>query len=103
MDLNQIIENRLFPVAIVIGVLMLVLVAGGPAIKNKITDDVIEKMRKEHSPGPYAPGFDPDKVNPSFWSQQVQPTQNYTVLPSQDFNYDSITETWNNQWEQARH
>lgn len=29
-----------------------------------VTAQVIDSLRKEYSPGPYAPGFDPDKIDP---------------------------------------
>jgi len=31
---------------------------------NKVTVKVIEELRRSYTPGPYDPGFDPDKVNP---------------------------------------
>lgn len=112
MDLDQILESRLFPVVLVIGVLMFVLVFGGPALQAKIKDGVIEDLRTNYTPGPYAPGFDPDKVNPNFWSglarqQQPLPVRQQVVpnVPQQvpQSNYfDSYPEAWNRQWEDSR-
>lgn len=33
-------------------------------IADKAADKVILRLQREYTPGPYAPGFDPDKVNP---------------------------------------
>jgi hypothetical protein len=34
---------------------------------KKITKEVVEELRREYVPGPYSPGFDPDKVDPSLF------------------------------------
>jgi hypothetical protein len=31
---------------------------------KKLTDQVIQKLKRDYVPGPYEPGFDPDKVPP---------------------------------------
>jgi hypothetical protein len=31
---------------------------------EKITDKVIQRLKRDYVPGPYEPGFDPDKVPP---------------------------------------
>jgi hypothetical protein len=121
MDLDQILENRLFPVVLVCAILMGVLLVGGPAFQDKVKTDVIEDLRSNYTPGPYAPGFDPDKVNPNFWrgqqlpaqqmvpngatrATQGQPQPRYTPIPnvSGPNNFDSYPEAWNKQWEDSR-
>ncbi len=32
---------------------------------DKITNKVIQELRRTYTPGPYDPGFDPDKVDPN--------------------------------------
>jgi hypothetical protein len=32
---------------------------------DKVTSNVIQELRRSYTPGPYDPGFDPDKVNPN--------------------------------------
>ena len=60
----------------------------GQLLVDKVSDRVIEKLQREYSPGPYDPGFDPDKV-PSF---QPQGTPKYMGTP----------EDWNQLWESQR-
>jgi hypothetical protein len=42
------------------------LLLGSIVFPAKITDRVISTLKREYVPGPYNPGFDPDKVPPSF-------------------------------------
>ena len=41
---------------------------------NAITDNVIQKLKRDYVPGPYDPGFDPDKVNPSYFQSEFSNT-----------------------------
>lgn len=34
-------------------------------MKEKITNSVISNLKRDYVPGPYEPGFDPDKVPPN--------------------------------------
>lgn len=34
---------------------------------DKITNKVIQELRRTYAPGPYDPGFDPDKVDPNLF------------------------------------
>lgn len=48
--------------------LFLILIAvflGKDLLIQKITKEVVEELKREYTPGPYAPGFDPDKVDPN--------------------------------------
>lgn len=38
-------------------------------MKEKITDNVILNLKRDYVPGPYEPGFDPDKVPPNIFSK----------------------------------
>lgn len=33
-------------------------------LTDKIADKVVQSLKREYVPGPYEPGFDPDKVPP---------------------------------------
>lgn len=33
-------------------------------VTRKVTNNVLESLKREYVPGPYEPGFDPDKVPP---------------------------------------
>jgi hypothetical protein len=42
----------------------------------RITAKVIEELKRSYTPGPYDPGFDPDKVNPNaLRNSEVSTTQ----------------------------
>lgn len=61
---------------LLIGVLGLTLVLFLVFLANsflvpKITRNVIQELKREYSPGPYDPGFDPDKVNPNLFRSEV--------------------------------
>lgn len=58
--------NNRFIYLIAIAVLFL-FIFGVPKLIDKICDRVIVKLQKEYSPGPYSPGFDPDKISPNSW------------------------------------
>jgi len=36
-------------------------------VVNQIADRVIQKLKRDYVPGPYQPGFDPDKVDPAIF------------------------------------
>ncbi len=61
--MNNITENKLFlPLVTLIG-LFVILLFGNKIIIDKVADRVIQKLQREYSPSPYAPGFDPDKID----------------------------------------
>lgn len=62
---------------------------GGNILKQKITEEVIQKLRGEYVPGPFTPGFDPDKVNPNFLRHQKR---KHPEMPT--------PKEWNEQWRQ---
>jgi hypothetical protein len=51
--------------AIFLLVLTAALAANNVVLTQKITSRVLESLKREYVPGPYEPGFDPDKVPPA--------------------------------------
>jgi hypothetical protein len=45
-------------------VLVLSLLLNSVVLTNKITARVLQNLKRDYVPGPYEPGFDPDKVPP---------------------------------------
>jgi hypothetical protein len=45
-------------------VLVLSLLLNSVVLTNKITTRVLQNLKRDYVPGPYEPGFDPDKVPP---------------------------------------
>lgn len=64
-DLDTLFKNKLFWAIVVVATLMIGVVGVKTILVEKIADRVIEKLQKGYAPGPYAPGFDPDRVNPN--------------------------------------
>lgn len=52
----------------------LIVVVTKEYVINVITDNVIQKLKRDYVPGPYDPGFDPDKVNPSYFQSEFSST-----------------------------
>jgi len=51
-------------VALFLLVLVVTLAVNNLVLTSKITDRVLDSLKREYVPGPYEPGFDPDKVPP---------------------------------------
>ena len=99
--LKELAENKLLWVALVICVLLVGAVSCGPYLMDRMADRVIERLLKEYSPGPYSPGFDPDKVDPNAWHHRsLQPEQ---ANQSSSRWEDQSPKDWNRQWEDQRH
>lgn len=45
-------------------VLIVVLAVNNVVLTSKITGRVMQSLKRDYVPGPYEPGFDPDKVPP---------------------------------------
>lgn len=61
----------------IIGVVVFgLLFLGMPKVIDKLSDKVIEKLNADYTPGPYAPGIDPDKINPDALSGKAPATNN---------------------------
>ena len=61
--MNKITENKLFLPLVTLAAVLLFLVLGNKIVIDKVADRVIQKLQKEYSPSPFAPGFDPDKID----------------------------------------
>jgi hypothetical protein len=57
------IEN-LKTAALFLLVLVVALAVNNIVLTSKITSRVLDTLKREYVPGPYEPGFDPDKVPP---------------------------------------
>lgn len=56
--------ENLKTVSVMLFALILCLVVNNVVMTNKITSRVLETLKRDYVPGPYEPGFDPDKVPP---------------------------------------
>ncbi len=83
MNIN--INKNAVAVILIVGLFFGLTVFGSRILVDKISNKVIEELRRDYSPGPYNPGFDPDKVDPTFFRQQPPPQYGN---PQQ----------WNNMW-----
>lgn len=61
-------------------------------VEKRIVNSVIEELKRDYVPGPFSPGFDPDKLDPSVLKEndsEVEPEVEQTL---RNPNY------WNNTW-----
>lgn len=50
--------------AVWLSALIVVLAVNNVVMTNRITSRVLEGLKRDYVPGPYEPGYDPDKVPP---------------------------------------
>lgn len=50
--------------AVFLAVLVVALAVNNLILTSKITSKVLDSLKRDYVPGPYEPGFDPDKVVP---------------------------------------
>ena len=61
--MNNLKDNKLFIPMTIIASLVFFVIVCNKIIVDKVADRVIQKLQKEYSPSPFAPGFDPDKID----------------------------------------
>lgn len=57
-------KDNLKLIAIVLSLLIGALLVNNIVMTEKVTQRVIQSLKRDYVPGPYQPGFDPDKVPP---------------------------------------
>lgn len=57
-------NETLKSIALYLFVLLVVLTVNNVIMTKKVTEKVLESLKRDYVPGPYEPGFDPDKVSP---------------------------------------
>jgi hypothetical protein len=57
-------NETLKTVALYLFVLLLVLAVNNVVMTRRVTDKVMQGLKRDYVPGPYEPGFDPEKVPP---------------------------------------
>ncbi|RDJ35253.1 MAG: hypothetical protein DWQ19_10590 [Crenarchaeota archaeon] len=92
------LEKNLLPIIIAFGVILGLMYFGGNWVVDKTCDRVIEKMQRDYTPGPYQPGFDPDKVNVDQFRQGPPQFQSNFQTPPEL----GTPEDWNRLWESQR-
>lgn len=88
MAKNNIQLNSKFLLPIVAFALIFgVCVFGSNVLIKKVSEKVIQQIQRDYTPGPYSPGFDPDKVDPRFFrNNNQQPLQQSSPPPMQNQN-----------------
>lgn len=56
--------ENLKSVVVFLFVLIVILAVNNVVLTSKITNKVLQAIKRDYVPGPYEPGFDPDKVPP---------------------------------------
>ena len=60
--MNEIKDNKMLWVLIAFVLINTFVFFVGKVFVSKVSDSVIQKLKKDYSPSPYGPGFDPDKM-----------------------------------------
>jgi hypothetical protein len=92
--MSELLENKWVRVVGILLVVFVVLIVFNNAIVERTANRVIEKLHKQYAPGPYAPGFDPDKVNPDLWKDSSK-----SVVSSIELKDPTV---WEEDWESQR-
>jgi hypothetical protein len=67
-------KNYILTILATIVTTLFVVVLASNLLVNKVSDKVIQELKRTYTPGPYDPGFDPDKLNPSVM-KEISTTQ----------------------------
>lgn len=83
-------EKNIFGYVLLVGLVLGLIFIGGKVYKEKIRAEVRSEFSRTYVPGPYQPGFDPDKI-PS-------------PVPPNRAIYDDLgsPQNWNQVWESQR-
>jgi hypothetical protein len=93
-ELKELWENGWTKVIVVLFCVFVGSLIFKKALVHSTAQEVIEMLRKDYVPGPYDPGFDPDKVNPDLWKKHESTLRELQWRDSPD--------AWNEQWEAQR-
>ena len=67
-------KNYILMILATIVTTLFIVVLASNLLVDKISDKVIQELKRTYTPGPYDPGFDPDKLNPSVM-KEISTTQ----------------------------
>jgi len=95
-ELKTLWQNPWVRVVAILFCVFIFLFVNNKMMVEKTADRVIEKLKKDYVPGPYAPGFDPDKVNPDLWKSEESALRNAQWR-------DEPKDNWKEDWEAQRH
>ena len=79
-------KNNLTKGAVLI-LIILIFISGIKIFKNKVKSSIMKDLQRDYVPGPFSPGFDPDKLDPSILEKQkVEPNTSDAILNPKSFN-----------------
>lgn len=110
--MEELKNNKMFWVLIVVTIFNIGAFMVGKVVIDRAADRVYDKLRKEYSPSPYSPGFDPDKVNPdafksskSFFELRTKGTtitKEGETKNTQLSEVIKVSDVWRDEWEKER-
>lgn len=108
-------NNKVFWVLVVITIFNVGAFLVGRLLVDRVADRVINKLKKEYSPSPYGPGFDPDKVNPNAFKVQQRYFDEGKIGPNKVVHDETLktgdgaieklveySDKWREDWEKER-
>lgn len=82
-------DGKMIWIAVILGVVLFF----GFLYPSYVTNRVIKELRMEYTPGPYAPGFDPDKVNPRLFTElKLNPSTDKKVSDEKQKQLDDLVD-----------
>ena len=76
--------NKNLTIAAVVVTVLIVVYMGVGIIKEKLIEQAIQSLKRDYVPGPYDPGFNPDKVDPNRFRKSIKKVP---FLRELDFEY----------------
>lgn len=90
--MNIKISKNLVPFFLVVILGFLFVIFGINSMISKITQKVILEIKSDYTPGPYTPGFDPDKIDPKLFKKNSNNSSSSIENP----------DSWNDLWNASR-
>jgi len=85
------IDKKILFLIVFVAATIAMSIVGLDVLKNKIVNQVLEEIKRDYVPGPYSPGFNPDKISPI--------PEGVAAKHKEDF---ISIEDWNKMWENQR-
>lgn len=71
--------------------IILIFISGIKIFENKVKSSIMKDLQRDYVPGPFSPGFDPDKLDPSILEKQKSDPD----ASDASLNPDSFNKLWN--------
>lgn len=102
-------NNKILGILVVVTIFNIGAFIIGHIIVEKTTERVLQRLKKEYSPSPYGPGYDPDKLRPEIFNSpklnsktKVMFDEKLRQSKEEMTKVISDSEEWRDNWENSR-